>query len=196
MTTIDPRTPESGSPQPVWPPQQVPAPRRKSRLPMLIGGVFALVVVIVATVIATIALSGGSQPTAAPKPASAGALPVDQCGGGLCDAEPTAAPTTDGPAVTAADIKLTPQVTGKQCFGSAGCNVTLKVKLAYDGPALDPDGTWLVTYEIKGGDDGPIIGSFEMMGDRTYEVNTEIVGTRSSKTKVTIKVTNVEKVGV
>lgn len=196
MTNPDPRTPESGIDQPVWPPQQMPAPHKKSRLPLIIGAVVALVVVIVASVIATLALAGGGQkPASSAKPAAAAApLPIEGCGE-FC-AEPTPTTPAPGPAVAASDITLTPQITGKECFGSAGCNLTIKVKLAYDGPALDPDGTWMVTYEIKGGEDGPLIGSFDMMGDRTYEVNEEIIGTRSSKTKISIKVTGVEKVGV
>jgi hypothetical protein len=195
MTYPENRTPETGTAQPVWPPQQMPAPRKKSHLPLIIAAAAVLVVVIVAAVIATLAISGGAQKTAAPKPAAAaGSIPIEGCGN-FCD-EPTPDATTTGPAVSASDIALTPQVTSKECFGSAGCIVGVKVKLAYDGPALDPDGTWMVTYEIKGGDDGPIIGSFNMMGDRTYEVNEETVPTPRKSTKVTIKVTGVEKVGV
>jgi hypothetical protein len=65
----------------------------------------------------------------------------------------------------------------------------------YNGPTLSDDDTWLVTYEISGVDDGPLIGSFEMTGDE-YTVNEEDVQTKSSKSKVTVKVTSVEKVGL
>ncbi|MFF5081632.1 hypothetical protein ACFY36_31675 [Actinoplanes sp. NPDC000266] len=59
-----------------------------------------------------------------------------------------------GPELSAADVKLTPKVAEKQCFGSAGCNVTVKVQMSYAGPTL-----------------------------------------KSSRTKITAKVTGVERVG-
>ena len=76
-----------------------------------------------------------------------------------------------------------------------GCNVTLQVKMGYGGPDLSEDDTWAVTYRITGDESGPIIGTIEVTGDQ-YDVNTEILSTRSSKTKISIKVTDVEKVGI
>lgn len=135
--------------------------------------------------------------------------------GALLDTGKTSAPgTTVGPvgevgvparpAVTtrpaaarpaASQFRLTPKITEKQCFGSAGCNVTLKVQVGYHGAPLSEDDTWEVTYEISGDESGPIIGSFETTGT-TYDVRTEMLSTKSSKTKIAIKVTDVEKVGI
>jgi hypothetical protein len=184
---------------------QAPPTRNPNRLLWIAGGVVALLVVVGGTAGITVAVTSGSEQTTA-----AGATPPlsawEQEQQGLpgepgfedesgIAATPAAEPTTAGPALSASDIRLTPKVTDKQCFGSAGCNVTIKVDMAYGGADLSADDTWEVTYEVKGGEDGPIIGTFEITGDQ-YTVNEESLSTRSRSTKVTIKVTDVEKLGI
>lgn len=120
----------------------------------------------------------------------------DVCGF-LEDLCATTEPAVPAVSVTpkAADIKLTAKITDKQCFGSAGCLITFKVNMAYSGPDLSTDDTWEVTYEVTGIKDGPMIGSFDITGD-TYDVNEVNVDTTSSKKKISIKVTGVDKVGI
>lgn len=160
-------------------------------------GIIALAALIVAVVGVVLAVQSGSGPNTS---GNSGNTPAPKLPAVAQPAEPVTDEATTAPPVEvepkASDVHLKLQVTDKECFGSAGCNVTVKVKMTYSGPGLDPDGTWLVTYEVKGGDDGPIIGSFQMMGDRTYEVNSELISTPSSKTKTSVKVTNLEKVGI
>ncbi len=110
---------------------------------------------------------------------------------------PDPAPTTEGPELKAADVKLSLKTIDKQCFGSAGCNVSVQVQAKHAGGLgtfVTPD-TWLVTYEIRGGSDGPTIGSFEI-SDGSYDMNTEDLSTASSGTKLTVKVVDVEKQGL
>jgi hypothetical protein len=102
---------------------------------------------------------------------------------------------TPGPTLDVSLIKLTPKVKDKQCFGSAGCNVTVKLDMAYDGPTLAEDETWEVTYELRGGEDGPTIGTFEVTG-KSYTVPEESVSTPNKNTQLTVKVTDVEKRGL
>jgi hypothetical protein len=102
---------------------------------------------------------------------------------------------TSGPTPATSDIKLKVKVTDKECFGSAGCNVGIKLQLSYSGPALSPDDTFAVTYEVTGGEDGPVIGTVEMSNGQ-YEVPQETLSTKSSKSKISAKVTGVEKVGI
>jgi hypothetical protein len=134
--------------------------------------------------------SGGSAGSAA---RTTPPLPQDPCGGGICQ--------TTKPAISAgytpkpSDFALTTKITDKQCFGSAGCNISLEVKMAYGGQDLSAGDTWLITYEITGDESGPIVGSIEVKGD-TYEVNRESLSTKNSKTKIDIKVTDVEKRGL
>ena len=186
------------TPQPPnFPTQPPPQQPKKNRLPLIIGGAVALVVVIVATVIGTLALTGRSGQTSAAaaqqQPATQPTTDQDVFGEDLPDA-PTTEPTT-GPTPTVKDFALTPKVTDKNCFGDAGCSVEFQVKLEYVGPLLSESDTWLVTYQVTGVEDSPMIGSLELTGD-TYQMPTESASTKSSKSKILIKVTDVEKVGL
>jgi hypothetical protein len=72
--------------------------------------------------------------------------------------------TTQPPLATIAeptgkDFRLGIKILEKSCFGSAGCNITYRIEVAYDGPTLDPDRTYEVIYEVRGGDDGPKINT-------------------------------------
>jgi hypothetical protein len=108
---------------------------------------------------------------------------------------PTEPEPTYEPSLVAADIKLTPKVLEKNCFGSAGCNVKIKLRMTYSGPDLSPDDTFEVTYEVRGDEDGPVVGTFEVTGSE-YSVPKELLSTRSNNTKISVKVTDVEKIGV
>jgi hypothetical protein len=198
MTTSDDRTPYTpGQPSPYAtgyipaPQQQTPAPK-KSRLPLILAAIVGLAVVIAVTVGITVAAQHGSSP-AASKTSGQSAWDKEQQAAAATTPDPTPPVVDNTPA--ASDLKLTLKTTDKQCFGSAGCNLTVKVNLGYNGPALSTDDTWQITYEIGGVTDGPLIGSFELTGDE-YTVNEENVETKSSKSKVTVKVTSVEKVGL
>lgn len=129
--------------------------------------------------------------------AVAAVAPPDPTGQAVSDPLPTdgGAPATGGPTLVASAIELTPKVIDKQCFGSAGCNVSIKVQMSYGGPDLSPDDTFAVTYQVTGDESGPIIGTFEVTGSQ-YTEQEESLSTRSSKTKISIKVTGVEKVGI
>lgn len=184
-----PYVPGSSPPPGDWTP---PAAAGKGRtLPILLG-ILALAVVGVVGLIIAVSLSGGptSTPTApgvqrAADPAAVDPVPIN---------ETAPSPSSYTPKVK--DFALTPKILDKECFGSAGCNVEVKVEVIYAGPALlSEDDTWLITYEVTGDEDGPVIGSLELTGD-VYEVNDEFLSTKSSKTKVSIKVTDVEKVGL
>jgi len=173
--------------------QPIPAPKKKSRLPLIIAAAVGLVILIVVTVTITLAAQRGTEKTAS-SPAAAPAYDAGELG---VDTAPAVEPEPTPPAATpkVKDIALTAKITDKQCFGSAGCNVTFNVDAEYVGPLLSEDDTWLVTYQVNGVDDGPVIGSFEFTGTK-YTVTVENVGTKSSKSKITIKVTDVEKVGI
>lgn len=170
-----------------WSPTPVP-PERKSRLlPVLLVLLVVSILGVIALVMAA-ALGGSGKPNTPPA-----AQPAAE------DAAAPAAPAADTPKAghspKVTEFALTPKVTDKECFGSAGCNVGVKVDVTYAGPALSDDDTWLITYEITGDEDGPAIGSLELTGT-VYEVNDEFLQTKTSKTKISIKVTDVEKVGL
>lgn len=187
MTNPPPYTPGITPPNADWrPPQAEP----KSRLLPALLALLALSILGVVGLI--IALANTSQSTNAP--ASTGVQRAAE----PAAVDPVTETTTPAPTAYTPKVKdfaLTPKILDKECFGSAGCNVEVKVDVTYAGPALSDDDTWLVTYEVTGDEDGSVIGSLELTGD-VYEVNDEFLSTKSSKTKISIKVTDVEKVGL
>jgi hypothetical protein len=167
------------------------APKPKaSKLPWIIGGCLAALLIAIAVVGLVVSIRPAHIAATAPAPTSAAEHLIT-------NPEPALPTDTPEPTVSleADNVKLTAKITSKECFGSAGCNVSFKVRMAYSGPTLSTDDTWEVTYEVTGIEDGPLVGSFNVTGDE-YEVNEESVSTTSSKKKLTIKVTSVDKVGI
>ena len=93
-----------------------------------------------------------------------------------------AEPTYPDPVV--ADYTITLYETEKQCFGSAGCNVTFTVDLAYAGPVLDPAKTYELRYEVDGAED-PLLSTLEITGDE-YTSTESSVSTASESDELTV----------
>jgi hypothetical protein len=175
--------------------QSPPASAKKRRLwPILFAAIGLFI--LIATIIG-IALGAQSGTPRTSTPTGSNAEDQQRQLDETPAAEPTTEPPTTGRAITAADMTLTLKTTEKQCFGSAGCNLTVEVRAKRKPgvPEPNPDETWQVTYQITGDEAGPIIGSFEIT-DGKYDINEENLSTRSSKTKVTVKVISVEKEGI
>jgi len=85
--------------------------------------------------------------------------------------------TAEGRYVPApADFVLTVVTTEQSCFGSAGCNVTYQIDVAYNGPRpLDEDDTWVLIYEVRGGEDMKV-GNITVKGEQ-YSRDTDMVST-------------------
>jgi hypothetical protein len=80
----------------------------------------------------------------------------------------------------------------KQCFGSAGCNITYRIEVGYDGPPLDPSNTYEVVYEVRGGEDGPQVNTLTVEGDQSSVDSEESISTSSAGRKLTAVVTSVD----
>jgi hypothetical protein len=107
--------------------------------------------------------------------------------------EPTPEPTTPEPTYYQPgpeDFELTVKTLEKQCFGSAGCNVTFRVELGYGGPPLDPSATYEVTYELMGGED-QLISTLTVTGDEYTVPDEESIGTESEDAELVAEVTAV-----
>jgi hypothetical protein len=208
MTNPDP-VPPTDSGTPPWqpppapqgfpPPNFAPAPpqqKKKSFLPWLIAGGVAVVLLLCGGIGVAVTVAANRIEAQADKPLSAWEEeqarraqqdPITDVPEEAFEDEPIVTPA-------ASDFKLTPKITGRQCFGSAGCNVKFKVKMVYTGPALPENDTWAITYEVTGVEDGPMIGTFEVSGER-YNADEELTHTSGPKKKLTIKVTDIERVG-
>jgi hypothetical protein len=94
---------------------------------------------------------------------------------------------------TTEDFTVTLKTTEKQCFGSAGCHVTVEPEVGYEGLLQpDPDRTYSITYEIRGEESGPIIETIELSDQDQISYSEVSLSTKSGSTKVTAKVTDVE----
>jgi hypothetical protein len=91
------------------------------------------------------------------------------------------------------DFELKVKTLSKHCFGSAGCNVTFRVSLGYRGVlGLDPDKTYEITYEIRGGEDA-MIGTVEATGDNYTLPDEDLISTRSSGARLRAVVIDVSE---
>jgi hypothetical protein len=102
----------------------------------------------------------------------------------------TAVSTYDTP--EASDFELTVKTLSKQCFGSAGCNVTYRIQAGWDG-TYDPDKTYEVVYEVRGDESGPQTNNFTVTGDQYQVPQEESASTSSAGVKLTAEATSVEE---
>jgi hypothetical protein len=114
--------------------------------------------------------------------------------------EPAEEPTPEltGYTPKKSDWVLKVKIKDKQCFGSAGCNVTAKITPYYNGAGsfetdLPDEGVIELTYKVTGDESGPITGTLEIdCSDQTNEIGEESMSTRRSGTEVKATVTDVE----
>lgn len=153
-----------------------PPPARTTRggISRLLAGVIALFAGLIGFGVGAAVFSGDPAPADTASSAS--------------PSESSTAATTDTsvPAYTPkkSDFSIKVKVTSKQCFGSAGCSVQYAVDPTYVG-LQTLTGSWEVTYEVRGGSDGPITGTIELHGtdaswDRTGSTQTDSNGSALS----------------
>lgn len=104
------------------------------------------------------------------------------------EAATTTSPSTTPTAATAdlADFMVELIVVEKQCFGSAGCNVTIEPELFYDGPPLPSSARYTLVYEVQGGEDGPLTFNIDIEGD-SYSYDQELISTARSEDELTVE---------
>jgi hypothetical protein len=108
------------------------------------------------------------------------------------EVEPEPAPEPEYYEPTKRDFELTVKTLGKECFGSAGCNIEFRIEVTQDfTQQLDPLKTYEVTYEVRGTEDSPYINTLEVTGDEYYTDEYELAGTTTSGAKLTAVVTDV-----
>ena len=189
--TQQPQYPQYGpsqpSPQGPVPPQGPPKQPRKWAA-WAGGGIVGLLAGLI------IGTAGGSDSTTAstdPQPTITVTAPAVETTAPPAPAttEPPAPPVVAAPTVK--DFKLTVKTLTKQCFGSAGCNVTFRILVAYSGPDLDPGKSYEVLYEVRGGEDGPIANKLTVEGGESSVDEEEMVSTPKSSTKLVAVVTDV-----
>ncbi|MFF4803428.1 hypothetical protein ACFY1U_34365 [Streptomyces sp. NPDC001351] len=99
--------------------------------------------------------------------------------------------------VTADSFTITLKTTKRQCFGSAGCNLTVEpdLTLLVDSANIDPAATYDITYEIHGAEDGPVIETAELSDQTSLNYTPSLIQTSSVSKKVTVEITDVTAQG-
>lgn len=71
----------------------------------------------------------------------------------------------------ARDWELSVRITAKKCYGDLGCNIEYELEPTYTGPLSSAElkaSTFDLTYEVVGGDSGPIIDTVSVEEGRVY----------------------------
>ena len=189
----NPTPPMPGFPPPAPEPQQP----KKSRTNLVIkASAAAVIAALVRTgVVVVQSRDDGSKPAAAASASSATAKGADTARADDPDPYPSSSSTYAE--VDADSFTIDLKTKSKQCFGSAGCNLTVEPDLAYVGvDDIDPDATYEITYEIHGDESGPIIETAELSDQTSLNYTPSIISTPSSGTKVTVEITDVAEQGV
>lgn len=96
--------------------------------------------------------------------------------------------------LTAKDVRLSFVETSRECFGSAGCNVGIKVHADVDHSKL-LDSAWDVTYQVRGGDE-PQLQTFTINPDGSYDPPEAFLAVVPKNAKLAVTVTRVERDGL
>lgn len=183
MSTPTPAQPDFPPP----PPPEQPKPAKNRTNAIIIGSAAAVIAAVVATGIVVVNSSDNdsSSPAAAKSSTPAG----DAVTAAAEESEPE--PTYSELGVDS--FSMTLRTTKRQCFGSAGCNVTVEPKLSYVGftEDIDPDAVYEITYEIRGDDSGPVIQTAELTDRTSLSFTPSLIQTASASTKVSVEITDV-----
>ena len=152
-----------------------PGPRPKGKRPAwLLPTIIGVCAFLLGSCIGAIGGGAGDGDTTATEAAPRETVTV------TAEAQP--APKPSKPAYyepTAADYTLQVATTEKQCFGSAGCNITFRIDVAYAGAGtVDPSATYELTYEVTGGENA-YINTLTIQGSQVSQDGYQSVSTES-----------------
>jgi hypothetical protein len=180
-----PTPPQPDFPPPLPPEQPTPAKNRTNAI--IIGSAAAVIAAIVATGIVVV---NSRDDSSAPTTTSTSSAP-DNAVTAVEEEEPEPEPTFAEPVVD--DFTMELRTTRRQCFGSAGCNLTVEPELTYEGIStdLDPDATYEITYEIRGDEDGPVIETAELSNQTTLNFTPSVISGVPASVKPSVKITDI-----
>jgi hypothetical protein len=107
--------------------------------------------------------------------------------------EPAATkPTRTYPDPKLSDFTLKVKERRRQKFGPAGANITYHIVAGW-GPTYDPDKTYALVYEVRGGEDGPVRNYIEVRGDHHKIENDQFIATTRVDQRLIVKAVAVEE---
>ena len=91
------------------------------------------------------------------------------------------------------DFTLKVKERRRQKFGPAGANITYHVVAGW-GPTYDPDKTYALIYELRGGEDGPVRIYLAIGGDHHHMIeNDQFISTSRVDQRLIVKAVAVEE---
>ncbi|MER6738230.1 hypothetical protein [Streptomyces puniciscabiei] len=184
MSNTTPPPPEFPPPLP----SEQPTPAKKNRTNLVIVGAAAAVI---AAVVATgvVVVQSRDDSSKSPSVAKSSTPTV------VSAATEASTPTPSYEEVTADSFTIKLKTTSRQCFGSAGCNLTVEPNLTYQGDSnrIDPNAVYEITYEIHGDESGPVIATAELSDQTSLNYTPSSISTASASTTVSVKITDVTK---
>ena len=171
--------------QPGFPPlpSEPPEPTKNRTNAIILGSAAAIIAAVVATGVIVVQSNNDDSPP--PATAATNAL------ADTAAAEPEPEPTYSERAARSFTITL--RTTERQCFGSAGSNMTVEPRLSYLGLTedIDPDAIYEITYEIRGSESGPVIETAELSDRSSLNFTPTVLSTASASSKVSVEITDV-----
>ncbi|MYT05434.1 hypothetical protein GT021_13135 [Streptomyces sp. SID5470] len=185
--------PPPGFPPPV--PSEVPVPpippippKKRRTNAIIIGSAAIVIAAIVTTGIVVVGATKGSpDDDDKPPTTTASSIPDEDL------VTPAEEPTYGE--VEADSFSIDLRTTARQCFGSAGCNVTVEPELTYLGSSgvLDPDAVYEITYEIHGDESGPVIQTAELTNQTSLSYRKSLISTPSASTELSVEITDIQQ---
>ncbi|MEU3620710.1 hypothetical protein ABZ725_52055 [Streptomyces sp. NPDC006872] len=177
------------------PPPPEPAAKKSRTNAIIISSAAAVIAAIVATgIVVTQSGDDDSEPTTAAGPSLYG---MEGTAAAVAESSPETEMEPTYSDLDADDFTMELRTTSRQCFGSAGCNVTVEPELTYVGVfnGIDPDVVYEITYEIQGDESGPVIQTAELSNETRLNYRPSMISTASSGTKVSVEITDVATQG-
>ncbi|CAL9313939.1 hypothetical protein [Streptomyces sp. SudanB91_2054] len=173
-------------PMPAFPPPP-PEPKKSRTNAIIIGSAVAIIAAIIGTGVVVVQNQDDDKSAAT---ATASSTPAEE------EVEPAVEepePEPDYVTPLAGDFTADLRTVRRKCFGSAGCNVTVEPKLTYNGAStsLDPAAVFEITYEIRGGGDGPVIETAELTNQTTLNFTQTMVTGVPANAKLSMEITEI-----
>ncbi|MFF7048861.1 hypothetical protein ACFY94_10940 [Streptomyces griseorubiginosus] len=149
-----------------------------------------MIAAIVTTGIVVGATKGSTNDDSKPSTAAASSVTADDPAAPFTEPDPE--PTY--PQVDADSFSIDLRTTQRQCFGSAGCNVTVEPELTYldSSRDLDPGAVYEITYEIHGDESGPVIQTAELTNQTSLSYTPSLISTATARTELSVEITDVQ----
>ncbi|MFD5514462.1 hypothetical protein [Streptomyces sp. NPDC127066] len=180
----------SNTPPDFPPPASPPLSQKKRTNAIIIGSAVAVIAAIVTTGIVVVRAT--DRDDSKPATSTSSGTGANAATAVAEDSEPTYID------LTADSFAIELKTTKRQCFGSAGCNVTVEpdLTLEVDSESVDPDSVYEITYEIHGDESGPVIETAELTNQTSLNYRPSAISTAAAGTKVSVEITGVTARGV